>query len=114
MQLLKIDAGGDFNLDELNSGATQPYAILLHVWGKNDEEVTFRDLVDNTGKQKVGYDKIDFCAKQAKEDGIEYFWVDTCCINKLSSAELSEAKLNVPLVRGCNDMLRLPVGRILC
>jgi hypothetical protein len=59
MRLLKIDASGDFNLDELNSGATQPYAILLHVWGKNDEEVTFRDLVDNTGKRKVGYDKID-------------------------------------------------------
>lgn len=91
MRLLKIDASGDFSLDELNSGATQPYAILSHVWGENDEEVTFRDLVDKTGKQKVGYDKIDFCAKQAKEDGIEYFWVDTCCIDKPSSAELSEA-----------------------
>jgi hypothetical protein len=91
MRLLKIEASGEFSLHELNSDKMQPYAILSHVWGDKDQEVTFRDLIDKTGERKVGYDKIEFCAKQAKEDGIEYFWVDTCCIDKSSSAELSEA-----------------------
>jgi len=40
---------------------------------------------------KPGYFKIEQCAKQAALDGLEYFWVDTCCIDKSSSAELSEA-----------------------
>jgi hypothetical protein len=91
MRLLKIEASGDFNLVELDSDKTQPYAILSHVWGAKDQEVTFRDLLDDTGKRKVGYNKIEFCAKQAKVDGLEYIWVDTCCIDKSSSAELSEA-----------------------
>jgi hypothetical protein len=35
-----------------------------------DQEVTFRDLVDGTGKDKPGYDKIRFCNQQAKQDGL--------------------------------------------
>lgn len=53
--------------------------------------MTFEDLVGGTGKGKAGYDKIRFCAEQARRDGLSYFWVDTCCIDKRSSAELSEA-----------------------
>ncbi|KAE9379683.1 HET-domain-containing protein, partial [Stipitochalara longipes BDJ] len=67
------------------------YAILSHRWGKDTEEVTYRDLIDGTGKNKVGYKKIRFCGEQARRDGWHYFWVDTCCIDKSSSAELSEA-----------------------
>ncbi|KAF2194001.1 HET-domain-containing protein, partial [Zopfia rhizophila CBS 207.26] len=51
----------------------------------------FKDLVEGTGKSKVGYGKIRFCGRQAANDGLQYFWVDTCCIDKSSSAELSEA-----------------------
>lgn len=40
---------------------------------------------------KKGYQKIKLCAEQAKKDGIDYIWVDTCCIDKSSSSELSEA-----------------------
>ncbi|KAH7089729.1 vegetative incompatibility protein HET-E-1 [Paraphoma chrysanthemicola] len=42
-------------------------------------------------RQKKGYSKLSFCGKQAAADGIEHFWVDTCSIDKSSSAELSEA-----------------------
>ncbi|KAK6206477.1 hypothetical protein LQW54_007770 [Pestalotiopsis sp. IQ-011] len=42
-------------------------------------------------KRKAGYRKIELTCAQAKADGIKYAWVDTCCINKDSSAELSEA-----------------------
>jgi hypothetical protein len=62
MRLLKFEANGDFSLNELNSDEMQPYAILSHVWGAKDQEVTFTDLVEKTGKGKVGYEKIKFCA----------------------------------------------------
>jgi Heterokaryon incompatibility protein (HET) len=65
------------------------YAMLSHAWGA--EEVTFNDLMTGTGKSKAGYKKIKFCGEQARRDGLGYFWVDTCCIDKSSSAELSEA-----------------------
>jgi Cdc6-like AAA superfamily ATPase len=66
-----------------------PYAILSHTWG--GQEVTFDDLQSHKGKDKAGFKKIQFCAQQAERDGLHYFWVDTCCIDKSSSAELSEA-----------------------
>ena len=68
-----------------------PYAILSHTWGKSEEEVTFKDIEKGRGKDKVGYKKIMFCIQQAARDGLQYSWVDTCCIDKSSSAELQEA-----------------------
>ncbi|KUJ10353.1 HET-domain-containing protein [Mollisia scopiformis] len=72
------------------------YAILSHTWG--DEEILFQDIsgftiptTPPTIKQKSGYKKIEACCAQADSDGFEYVWIDTCCIDKRSSAELSEA-----------------------
>ncbi|KAK7420774.1 hypothetical protein QQX98_002578 [Neonectria punicea] len=65
------------------------YATLSHTWG--DEEVTFQDLQQSGGKSKKGFNKIVSCCAQAKKDGIEWIWIDTCCIDKTNSAELSEA-----------------------
>ena len=42
-------------------------------------------------KRKKGFQKIEYTCSQAAKDGLEYCWVDTCCIDKSSSAELSEA-----------------------
>ena len=67
------------------------YAILSHTWGTDAEEVTFKDLIDGTGMDKAGYNKIRFCGEQAKRDGLQYFWVDTCCIDKSNSTKLAEA-----------------------
>ena len=68
------------------------YAILSHTWNEdNDEEVTFSDIENKSGMSKAGYRKLQFCGKQAEKDGLEYFWVDTCCINKADHVELSEA-----------------------
>jgi hypothetical protein len=67
----------------------QKYAILSHTWGA--EEVTFEDLQNRTCGKEAGYKKIRFCGEQARRDGLQYFWVDTCCIDKSSSAELTEA-----------------------
>jgi hypothetical protein len=90
MRLLERNSAGQLSLTKDLIGDDIPqYAILSHTWGA--EEVTFGDLIDGTGKSKAGYDKIRFCAQQAANDGLQYFWVDTCCIDKSSSAELQEA-----------------------
>ena len=66
------------------------YAILSHTWG--DGEVSFQDIQDESKASDMeGYKKIQSCCNQARQDGYDYVWIDTCCINKESSAELSEA-----------------------
>ncbi|KAK3320441.1 heterokaryon incompatibility protein-domain-containing protein [Cercophora scortea] len=70
-------------------GTPPPYAILSHMWGK--EEVSARDLARADVSQLAGFKKIKYCCEQALQDDLEYAWVDTCCIDKTSSAELSEA-----------------------
>ncbi|RSM15850.1 hypothetical protein CDV31_004792 [Fusarium ambrosium] len=78
-------------LEEFNEVNRPPYAILSHTWG--DQEVTFEDMQDDSGKYvlKTGYPKILQTCKVARGFNIDYAWVDTCCIDKSSSAELSEA-----------------------
>ena len=75
---------------------TPSYAILSHTWG--DGEVTFRDcygvqdITENLEIRRMpGYQKIWGCCSQAWRDGFSHVWIDTCCIDKSSSAELSEA-----------------------
>ena len=65
------------------------YATLSHTWGK--EEVTFQDMQGRGTRKKGGFSKILGCCEQAKQDGLEWVWIDTCCIDKSSSAELTEA-----------------------
>ncbi|KAF2265643.1 HET-domain-containing protein, partial [Lojkania enalia] len=89
MRLLQSDSRGGFTLTQTGAGDIPTYAILSHTWG--EEEVTFRDMVNGSGNKKKGYKKIQFCGRQADRDGLEFFWVDTCCIDKSSSAELSES-----------------------
>lgn len=93
MRLLKLDndAGDEFSLVEFLGEDLPPYAILSHTWGPSDTEVSHKDLVEGTGKSKIGYEKIRACGMQTAEHNLKYFWVDTCCIDKTSSAELSEA-----------------------
>ncbi|KPI40928.1 Vegetative incompatibility protein HET-E-1 [Cyphellophora attinorum] len=91
MRLLKQSADGSFHLTSFDSNACPPYAILSHTWGKDDSEVTFEDIEDGAGREKAGYEKLRFCAEQARKDGLDHFWVDTCCIKKSDLAELSEA-----------------------
>ena len=90
MRLLKRSLGGDFELISFNDDDSPPYATLSHTWTEG-QEVTYNELVASTGKDKAGYAKIRFCVDRAAEDGLEYSWVDTCCIDKSTSTELSAA-----------------------
>lgn len=65
------------------------YAIPPHTWG--DAEVTFEDMHQPHAAEMAGYAKIVYLCDQARADGLDYVWIDTCCIQKSSSSELSEA-----------------------
>ncbi|KAH6708938.1 hypothetical protein BKA61DRAFT_635211 [Leptodontidium sp. MPI-SDFR-AT-0119] len=77
MRLLYYNSDGDFSMAKFFKSAIP--------------ESPFEDLQNGTGTKKAGYEKIRFCAEQAKRDGLQYFGVDTCCIDKSNSAELVEA-----------------------
>ena len=93
MRLLQCSLEGEVSLTDglAVEDTLPPYAILSHTWGADTEEVTFEDMAGGMGKDKLGYKKIQFCAEQARQDGLQYFWIDTCCINKTNKAELSHA-----------------------
>lgn len=91
MRLLQRDNNGNFSLTEFIGETIPRYAVLSHTWGADQEEVTLADIERGSGRSKTGYKKLQFCADQAAKHGLCYFWVDTCCIDKASSAELSEA-----------------------
>ncbi|KAF6812002.1 Vegetative incompatibility protein HET-E-1-like protein 2 [Colletotrichum plurivorum] len=77
-------------LEEFFGDNIPPYAILSHVWGP--EEVTFQDWHDLAkAREKQGFQKIELARNQALANDLGWLWVDTNCINKESSAELSEA-----------------------
>jgi hypothetical protein len=86
MRLLHSKA---LKLSEYTERDLPPYVILSHTW--ETEEVSFQDMQAGVAAGKKGYKKIQGCCKIAAAAGFEYVWVDTCCIDKTSSAELSEA-----------------------
>ncbi|KAI4592830.1 hypothetical protein KJ359_010383 [Pestalotiopsis sp. 9143b] len=91
MRLLQLDGNEGLTLTTDLINDIPPYAILSHTWGADGDEVTFQDASQKGGHDKPGYEKILFCGQQAKRDGFDHFWVDTCCIDKTSSAELTKA-----------------------
>ncbi|KAL4888349.1 ankyrin repeat-containing domain protein [Aspergillus ambiguus] len=82
---------GNFKIEEFTDHTVPQYAILSHTW--EQDEVTFQDM-DGDGiraRKKRGFMKIKNCCSLALANGFKYLWIDTCCIDKTSSAELSEA-----------------------
>lgn len=87
MRLLNVHT---LELEEFtNEDKTPPYAILSHRW--EQDEVSFKDWRKKRITSGQGYDKIVRCCRFTKAQGYSWCWIDTCCIDKRSSAELSEA-----------------------
>jgi len=89
MHLLHTRTG---ELREFHGNEIPAYAILSHVWGEG--EVTYQDMQASRSQaaKKAGFSKISQTCRKALEEGsLEYAWIDTCCIDKSSSAELTEA-----------------------
>ncbi|KAK4227741.1 HET domain-protein, partial [Podospora fimiseda] len=90
---MRLINGHTLKLKEFfGSEIPREYAILSHTW--EEEEVSFQEFTqlphDDLRKTK-GFDKIERACKLALKSGIKWTWVDTCCIDKTSSAELTEA-----------------------
>ncbi|KAF4784843.1 HET domain-containing protein [Colletotrichum scovillei] len=100
MRLLNVFT---LQLQEFHGGGIPTYAILSHTW--EEEEVTYQDLTFGAYTSKKGFIKIRACCSQAINDGYDWVWVDTCCIDKTSSAELSEA---------INSMFHWYSGAVVC
>jgi hypothetical protein len=90
MRLLHFDALGRPVLTDFRGKTIPPYAILSHRWSVS--EILFNDVQSEAYREKEeSYRKLAFCAKQAAQDKLQYFWVDTCCIDKWNLAELSKS-----------------------
>lgn len=78
-------------LQEFFESQAPPYAILSHTWEK--DEVSFQDMLSKSPStlEKAGYKKIQDTCKMAQTRGQQWVWVDTCCIDKSSSADLTES-----------------------
>jgi hypothetical protein len=86
-------------LEEFTGNEIPKYAILSHRWG--NQEITFQDIQHfknfrdyfktRKSTKSEGWTKIRRSCEQAVMDGYQWIWVDSCCIDKMSSAELSEA-----------------------
>ncbi|KAM0367748.1 hypothetical protein ACHAPY_011687 [Fusarium culmorum] len=74
-----------------------PYAILSHTWDEDEvslqqwDSLVISDIVTSDINSMKGYQKIKQFGQKAASHGFDWVWVDTCCIDKKSSAELSEA-----------------------
>jgi hypothetical protein len=88
MRLLNVNT---FQLHTFVGANIPSYAILSHTWGA--EEVLFEDITQPSvnSAAKAGWAKVKGCCKKAASDGFDWVWIDTCSIDKSSSAELSEA-----------------------
>jgi hypothetical protein len=64
MRLLRTPDDGALRLVEyMDEEEIPPYAILSHRWGADNEQVTLRDILEGTGTNKIGYDKIRACGR---------------------------------------------------
>jgi hypothetical protein len=90
MWLLDVET---LDLHQFVGDSIPAYAILSHTWGL--EEVGFSEMIKpkhlESAQRQSGFHKIAMCCAQAQRDGYNWALVDTCCIDKRSSAELSEA-----------------------
>ena len=87
MRLLHVDT---LELHEFDDKIPE-YAILSHRW--QDDEVSYKDVRKRQNLSSQGWQKVEnFCQLvQREKPHMQYAWIDTCCIDKRSSAELSEA-----------------------
>jgi ankyrin repeat protein len=79
----------NFKLEKFDGSRIPLYAILSHTW--EEDEITFQEMQLGVADKKPGYKKVNQTCLIAKSHGFDYIWIDTCCIDKTSSAELSEA-----------------------
>ncbi|KAI4182785.1 MAG: hypothetical protein LQ346_006488 [Caloplaca aetnensis] len=101
MRLLHTET---LEFQEFFDSQTPRYAILSHRW--TGDEVSFEEFhryKERSGpifskiqkryrkRNNPSFSKIQKCCNFARNDGYQWVWIDSCCIDKRSSAELTEA-----------------------
>ncbi|KAK5736155.1 hypothetical protein LTR17_007677 [Elasticomyces elasticus] len=97
-----------YKLESFIGSTVPPYAILSHTW--SDDELTFQDMKNpSVVWERSSFAKVRLTCQQALIHDLKYVWVDTCCIDKSSSAELSEAinssMMRIVLVTGLTNLI---------
>lgn len=85
-----------FRSQEFLLNRATKYAILSPTWEEGEEEeeeeeVTFQDMENGAARKMKGYTKLKKSCRRARDDGYTWIWIDTCCIDRKSSAELTES-----------------------
>ncbi|TQS33157.1 hypothetical protein Golomagni_06507, partial [Golovinomyces magnicellulatus] len=89
MRLINVTS---LDIEEFFGDDIPEYAILSHTWGP--QEVTLQEWSrrqEPSVSSKAGCQKILSACRLASAHDLKYVWIDTNCIDKTSSAELSEA-----------------------
>jgi hypothetical protein len=76
------------------SGVPGQYAILSHTWSQKGDELIYEDLLPQrlkASKKRKQFRKLKYLSEQAERDSLHFIWMDSCCIDKRNSAELTEA-----------------------
>ncbi|KAK9794214.1 putative Heterokaryon incompatibility protein-domain-containing protein [Seiridium cardinale] len=113
MRLLNTET---HKLGSLEGQEIPKYAMLSHTWG--DGEISFQDLNEpqsSTWRQHKAYHKLEGSCRKAIKHGYDWIWIDTCCIDKSSSTELSEVcyVYMADLAPGAHRAARVPIGDVL-
>src|SRR5688572_18805018 len=91
MRLLDVHSS-TLSLTSFEGNRIPKYAILSHTWSSDPaDEVLFADIGNGTYENKAAFAKVKQCLERARRDKFDWVWIDTCCVDKGSSAELSEA-----------------------
>ncbi|RDW64628.1 hypothetical protein BP6252_10279 [Coleophoma cylindrospora] len=77
------------DFEEFSEGSIPPYAILSHTWG--GEKVTLQSFQRREEPLSAGHRKIVRACEETLKLDLQYVWVDSCCIDKTSSREMTEA-----------------------
>jgi hypothetical protein len=83
MRLLHFDALDRLIFTDFRGKPILPYALQWHRW--SDSEILIQDISSGN------YARIRLCAGQAAKDGMQYFWIDSCCIDSWDNDERSKA-----------------------
>ncbi|KAH8769682.1 heterokaryon incompatibility protein-domain-containing protein [Hyaloscypha finlandica] len=107
MKLLNTKSGRVERVADIPHERIQ-YAILSHRWLKEDEkhmEIVYKDLAprgeryhelknirESVKERKIAsFRKLDSAAQQARQQGLNYIWIDTVCIDRANHEEKHNA-----------------------
>jgi hypothetical protein len=90
MRLLNVET---YKLKDFPDDRLPRYAILSHTWREDAEEISFGDVESRAFFERPGAQlvKLYGCCRKAKDEGIQYVWIDSCCIDKHNAVELNGA-----------------------